>query len=170
MTRFVVDTNVPVVANGRSDGHDPNPPSPSCRIAAIQFLTGMLASGTVIVDLAGEIQKEYRTYLRPSGQPGVGDRFYQTILQSHPQRIERINLPKRTDGEYQDLPQALIEVHFDPSDRKFAALAIRGNAPVVNATDSDWLIHRAVLVANGIEIMFLCGDDRSQWYETSRAR
>ena len=161
MSRCVVDTNVPVVANGRAD---PRPPSVDCRIAAIIFLQTVLESGKIVVDLAGEIQAEYRTYLNASGQPGVGDRFYQEVLKSTPRMIERIELPKREDGEFVDLPQAVIDANFDPSDRKFAALAKKEDVPVINATDSDWLIHREVLENNGIHIRFICGCDGSKWF------
>jgi len=165
MSRYVVDTNVPIVANGRQNPNDDGVPSIGCRIAAVEFLSMALQSSKILVDLAGEIQTEYRKHLNPSGQPGVGDRFYQAVLHSAPQRIERVDLPKREDGEFVDLPQPLVEVSFDRSDRKFAALANREAVPVVNATDSDWLHHREILEANGVQIKFLCGCDNSGWFE-----
>ena len=164
MSRYVVDTNVPIVANGRPDPKDMEPPSVFCRIAAVKFLQELLTSGKVLIDLAGEIQAEYRTYLRPSGQPGVGDRFYHAVLNSAPHLVERIELPKRDDGEYADLPQALIDANFDRSDRKFAALGRREQAPVINAIDSDWLNHRATLDDNGICVKFVCGCDETKWF------
>jgi hypothetical protein len=118
------------------------------------------------VDLAGEIQAEYRNHLNASGQPGVGDRFYQEVLNSAPQMIERIELPRREDGEYADLPQAVIDANFDRSDRKFAALAKKEDVPVINATDSDWLNHRKILENNGILVRFVCGCDGSKWFAT----
>lgn len=164
MSRYVVDTNVPIVANGRPDPKDDRPPSLACRIGAVTFLQKALASGKVLVDLAGEIQAEYRKYLNASGQPGVGDRFYQEVINSAPRLIERIELPKGDDDEYTDLPQALIAANFDRSDRKFAALGGREQAPVINATDSDWLNHRATLEGNGIRIQFVCGCDKTKWF------
>jgi len=162
MRRYVVDTNVPIVANGRADPG--NPPSIDCREAAVGFLLRALTSATILVDLAGEIQTEYGRRLRPSGQPGVGDRFYQEVLRGAPRRVQRVDLPKRDDGEYVDCPQALIDDGFDRSDRKFAALARRGRTTVVNATDSDWLDHRAALHGNGIRVDFICGCDRTRWF------
>ncbi|MER8443119.1 hypothetical protein NKH52_07940 [Mesorhizobium sp. M1066] len=164
MSRHVVDTNVPIVANGRPSPNDNQMPSVDCRIAAVVFLQKLLKSGKVLVDLAGEIQTEYRNHLNARGQPGVGDRFYQEVLNSAPQRIERIELSKRDDGEYADLPQAVIDANFDISDRKFAALARRENVAVANAVDSDWLNHRATLEGNGISLMFVCGCDRTKWF------
>lgn len=166
MRRCVVDTNVPIVANGRPDPTDEQLPSIDCRMAAIRFLQCILKSGRILVDLAGEIQSEYRNHLNARGQPGVGDRFYQEVLNSALRLIERIDLPLRPDGEYLDLPQALIDAKFDPSDRKFAALASRENVPVINATDSDWLNHRSTLRDNGIAVTFLCGCDRTKWFAT----
>ena len=170
MSRVVVDTNVPIVANGRSDPNGERVPSLACRIACIERLKLILQSGKVLLDLAGEIQAEYRTHLNPRGQPGVGDRFYQEVLNSAPARIERVELPKRGDGEFVDVPQALIDANFDPSDRKFAALSRRERVPVVNATDSDWLVHRETLEREGVKVELLCGCDRSRWFACSSIR
>ena len=105
MRRRVIDTNVPVVANGRDDGGRPY--AVECREAAIGFLRRVLSKRErVILDSAGEVEAEYRTYLHPRGQPGVGDRFYQEIVRNWTLH-ERIDLPTRTDGEYGDLPQEL---------------------------------------------------------------
>lgn len=104
-----------------------------------------------------------QAYLSPSGQPGVGDRFYQVIL-SDWSRCERVNLPKRGDGEYEDVPQALIDAGFDRSDRKFAALARRARVPVVNAVDSDWIEAYDLLAENEIRVKFVCGCDPGRWF------
>jgi hypothetical protein len=164
MTNWVVDTNVPIVANGRREPRDPRPPSPVCRLAAVKFLQRTLETGKIFVDLAGAIQAEYRTYLNPHGQPGVGDRFYLAILNSAPHMLERVDLPRRTDGEYAACPQSLIDAGFDPSDRKFAALAKQQRATVANATDSDWLQHRLLLEAEAVKLHFVCGCDESRWF------
>lgn len=164
MSRSVVDTNVAIVANGRPDPKDPRPPSITCRIAAVTFLSELVKNGRVLLDVEGAIQAEYRNYLNPSGAPGVGDRFYQEVLHSSPRLIERVELPKRHDGEYEDLPQSLIDGGFDPSDRKFAALARKEGAPVYNATDSDWIEHSITLAVEGIQVANLCGCDDSLWF------
>lgn len=164
MSRCVVDTNVPIVANGRPDPEGSRAPSISCRIATVTFLQAVLKEGIILLDAAGEIQSEYRRYLSPSGQPGVGDRFYQEVLQSVPERVERVELLHREDGEYADLPQSLIDAGFDRSDRKFAALAKRVDAPVYNATDSDWIEHAGTLAVEQIEVTHLCGCDPARWF------
>lgn len=165
MTRVVVDTNVPIVANGRPDpSKGGRPPSVSCRAAAIEFLIETRRSRRVLLDLSGEIQREYKKYLDPKGEPGVGDRFYLDVLMSAPVRVERIELPRTPDGSYLDFPEDPALEDFDPSDRKFAALARRGRAPVANATDTDWLHHRAALEANEISIEFVCGTGDCDWF------
>ena len=127
----------------------------------------MLDGGRILLDVEGAIQAEYHRYLSPRGQPGVGDRFYLEVLQSAPRRVERHPLPVWHDGEYADLPHALIESGFDKSDRKFAALARQQGAPVANATDSDWLEHRELLQHCGITVYFVCGADVTRWWAAS---
>lgn len=164
MSRCVVDTNVAIVANGRPDPGGQKPPSVSCRISAVTFLTELVSNGTVLLDADGAIQDEYRRHLNPRGAPGVGDRFYQEVLHSSPKLVERVALPKRPDGEYKDLPQSLINAGFDPSDRKFAALAFKEEVPVYNATDSDWIEHADALARENIQVNNLCGCDTNLWF------
>ena len=79
MTRWAIDTNIPVVANGRHDGD--KPPAPECREAAVRFLMNVHdRKERVVLNAAGAVQAEYRRNLKPGGQPGVGDRFYQAVL------------------------------------------------------------------------------------------
>ncbi|WP_125901299.1 hypothetical protein [Methylobacterium indicum] len=164
MTEWIVDTNVPIVANGKADAGDNRPPSLACRQAAVAFLLQIATNEKVVLDQEGAIQAEYRTHLQPSGQPGVGDRFYQIVLQSSPDRVRRVNLPKNSDGEYKTLPKPLQAVNFDPSDRKFAALAAQENIPVVNATDSDWLNAAEALKDSDIVVNNLCGCNIEEWF------
>ena len=44
-------------------------------------------------------------------------------------------------GGYDELP----ENKFDPSDRKFLAVAVVAKAVVLNATDSDWHEHKDLM-------------------------
>lgn len=160
-----MDTNVPIVANGRPDpSNGGRSPSPCCRLAAIDFLEETLRTRRVLLDLAGEIQAEYRRYLNPRGQPGVGDRFYLEILRSAYRRVERVDLPRDPSGAYRDFPSDFALDSFDRSDRKFVALARRERAPVANAIDSDWLHHREALQAHGVNVTFVCGRDSTEWF------
>jgi hypothetical protein len=159
MKRRVIDTNVGVVANGRSSNA-----TLACRLAAVEALVSIVKGGRIVVDAAGEMQDEYRAYFNPSGQPGVGDRFFQTILTNFAGKVERVILEKRADGSFVDFPEDADLATFDPSDRKFAATARKAIVPVLNAVDSDWLHHREALHRNGILVDFVCGLDIARWF------
>lgn len=81
---------------------------------------------------------EYRSRLSFSGAPGVGDAFFKHV-HDHMyggKRVRQVaiipcNDPNRS---FEELP----ENEFDPSDRKFLAVAVAGKAEILNATDSDW--------------------------------
>lgn len=163
MTRFVVDTNVPIVANGRNDDNRGSRPySPQCQRATIEFPQRLLREGRVLLDEEGRILEEYRRYLKPAGQPGVGDLFYKEILNNF-SKVERHSLHCDENGEFLDLPEEVTQSRFDPSDRKFAALARQQNAKVANAVDSDWLEQEDLLTNNGVMVCFLCGRASNTW-------
>ena len=66
MNRWVIDTNVPVAANGGGD--EERSVSLECREAAIHFLRQVLdRNDHIVVDHAGEIQKEYHENLNSDG-------------------------------------------------------------------------------------------------------
>jgi len=163
--RRVVDTNVAIVANGRSDAaRGGRRPCIDCRLAAIDCLEALLDRGQIVVDQDGDIQAEYRRHLHPSGQPGVGDQFYRAVL-NDAARIRRMRLQRRQDGSYAAFPDDPALASFDASDRKFAAVARLARVAVANAVDSDWLDHREALKANGIKVHFVCRCDPIAWFE-----
>jgi hypothetical protein len=155
----VIDTNVPIVANGKSQSV-----SADCVIAAIEYLERIIERGKIVLDDAGEIQSEYHRHLNVSGMPGVGDRFYQLIIAHGFKKVEKVSLPKDHAGEYIDFPKDAALSGFDRSDRVFAAAANKVKVPVANATDSDWLDFRLPLNSNGIAIDFVCTCDRRTWF------
>ena len=157
--KYVVDTNVPIVANGLNTNA-----SPSCRLAAIDFLEELINKGILVLDLAGEIEAEYARHLS-HGQPGVGNRFIQAFLTTAANRVERYDVPKERNGSYKNYPRGSSLKKFDMSDRKFVALSVVSNAPVANAVDSDWLECLDALKANGVVVRFICGNDRSKWHK-----
>jgi hypothetical protein len=159
MKRRVVDTNVGIVANGRNTNA-----TLSCRLAALNALASIMNGGRIVVDTAGDMESEYRTYFNPSGQPGVGDRFFQAVLADFAGKAERVYLEKRADGSFADFPMDSDLASFDPSDRKFAAAARKLAVPVLNAVDTDWLDHHDALTRNGLFIEFVCGLNTATWF------
>lgn len=156
--RYIIDTNVALVANGSAANV-----KPECRLATIDFLEKMMVSGRLVVDTSGEIESEYRKKL-DTGMPGVGNRFLQAFFSAAVRRIERVNLPKDKNGEFQDFPNVSSLRRFDKSDRKFAALCRKSKAPIANAVDSDWSDHKTELQKHGVKIEFICTCDSKNWF------
>lgn len=156
MSAFVVDTNVPVAANGRAEQADG-----PCVVACIDALERIKNYGTVVLDDAFLILGEYVNNLSMSGQPGPGDAFMKWVwnIQAVETRCERVPITPRNGG-YAEFPDCENLAGFDPSDRKFVAVALtsRHNPVVLNAVDSDWRDYQQALEAAGVRIEQLCPD------------
>ena len=88
MKAFVVDVNVPIVANGRETHADLD-----CQNASVNALLEIVESGMLVLDDQMQILEEYRGYLSPSGQPGVGDAFMQWVWENQAviERCEQVH-------------------------------------------------------------------------------
>jgi len=154
---FVVDTNVAVVANGKSPQADPD-----CVIACIDELAVIRDRAIIVLDDAGLILSEYMKNLSISGQPGSGDFFMKWVweVQADASRCEQVHLTESDCHPcgFLEAPNDPELAGFDRSDRKFlaAAKACSRCVQVLNAVDSDWERHHVALVRNGINVKFLC--------------
>jgi hypothetical protein len=158
VTAFVVDTNVPIVANRRSPQA-----GPSCVMACIDALDALRSHHRILLDSLGRILEEYRHNLSARGQPGVGDAFFKWVWQNqgNAAHCAIVEIHSRGVGEdYEEFPEDPELAQFDPSDRKFVAVAIasRLNPKVLNATDTDWWHYRKRLEKHGVRVVFLCPD------------
>lgn len=153
---FVVDTNVPIVANASQTPQA----DLACVLSCIDSLEQIQNEGVLLMDDKYLIFQEYDTYLNHSGQPGAGDRFFRWLVlnQGNPQSCRIISLTFDLNSEFVEFPTDPALMSFDRSDRKFVAVALgSGTAPeILNATDSDWWQHRDALQQNGVNITFLC--------------
>ncbi len=162
--RCVVDTNVTTTANGANDDAPP-----SCVAASAKALQAVIASGHVFIDDAGSIVAEYRSNLSASGQPGPGDAFLKWLL-THEwggERVTRVAItPAGDDQGFAELPLPPADVVYDPSDRKFLAVAAAHpeHPPVLQAFDTKWWGWRAALREAGVRITFLCEDAVARKY------
>lgn len=151
MKAFVVDTNVPIVANGCSSQADEQ-----CRLTCIGRLEYLMEEGIVAIDNRDAILKEYIDNFSPVGGHDVGDRFFVHIInhQYGETRVKRIPVTPIDDDQrgFNELP----ENSFDRSDRKFLAVAVVLGAVVLNATDSDWQEHGELMNELGVEVEQLC--------------
>ena len=151
MTVFVVDTNVAIAANGRNTHADDQ-----CQFACVEKLEAVVKNQVIAVDDQGAIVVEYSKHLNHSGMPGIGDVFFKHVFNNQYQdaRVRRVPVtPSADEGRgFEELPPN----RFDPSDRKFVAVAVAGDAVVLNATDSDWDEHAALMSSLAVEVHQLC--------------
>jgi len=122
--RVVVDTNVAVIANKRSEQA-----SQDCVITCAERLT-RITSGVdkLALDDRWRIIEEYQRNLHSSGQPGLGDMFCRWVLtnRENPQRCERVKITPigGSETDFGEFPSDVALSDFDPSDRKFIAVAL----------------------------------------------
>ncbi len=154
---YVVDTNVPIVANAalNTDADIPL----SCILACVHEIERISKKGGLVLDEGGEIVEEYRKKLSPSGQPGLGDKFLKWVFthQYNPGKVTRVTIHKQGDT-YQEFPSDPRLEKFDLSDRKFVAVAVThpDKPPVLQAADSDWWYYKDALESAGVSVHFLC--------------
>jgi hypothetical protein len=155
----VVDTNVPIVASGRSHA------GKRCRIRCAHRISDVMQGGCIVIDDQWEIVQEYKANLNQTGQPAIGDRFLRWVLTNLANREKclRVALPRRADDPeaYIHFPDDPDLAQFDPSDRKFVAVALASglSPPILNAVDPDWWEHREALGRHGVVIEFLCPEE-----------
>src|SRR5580704_3921062 len=137
MAAYVVDTNVPIVANGRSHA------DPACVIACVDVLLEVYSTGVTVLDDAMRILSEYMNHLSLSGEPGAGDAFMKWVwnVQADENRCERVVLTPRYENiadDFAEFPDDPELANFDRADRKFVAVALasRREPIILNAVDS----------------------------------
>lgn len=161
----VVDTNVPLTANGVATA------SAECvRACAEALLEIMTDRRAIAIDDGWRILREYMGKLRPSGQPGLGDRFLKWVLtnRENPLRCEQVTIrPRGSEHDFEEFPGTADLAAFDPSDRKLVAVAAAHpcRPPILEGVDSKWWGWRVGLEAAGIRVHFLCPDDVRTTYE-----
>ncbi len=152
----VVDTNVLIVANGR----DCPQASPECVVTCARRLQDVQQHGTLVLDDAWHIIREYMHKVSQTGQPGAGDAFLKWVLtnQSNAQCVEKVLITPIGDDEFAEFPSTPTLANFDRSDRKFVAVALTHpqKPPICNAVDSDWRNFHEALVQAGVTVEFLC--------------
>ncbi len=156
--RAIVDTNVLIVANSR----DCPQANPACIMHCVRLLRKIQTEGVIVIDDSRLIIKEYEKNVSNTGQPGTGDAFLKWVLvnQGQLQRCEPVTITPTDENQFAEFPADPDLEKFDPSDRKFVAVAISHpeTPPIHNAVDSDWKIYQLALERNGLTIEQLCPD------------
>lgn len=164
----VLDTNVAVAADGRATV------GAACVRACVRALRDIMATGHLVLDDEWRVIGEYRDNLHRSGQPGPGLAFLKWVLTNHhnPRRCTRVRLnAKPEDPEnFVEFPSDAALAEFDPSDRKFVAVAAaHGDRPtILEACDSKWWGWKDALAACGITVEFLCEEEISAAYRRKK--
>jgi hypothetical protein len=160
-SKYVVDTNVPKVANLATVSMEETDIPLECILACIEAIDYVKNKRALVIDAGDEIFNEYRRQLSMRGQPGLGDVFMKWVKDNRWTLPEtnRVHLTPKEDS-YQQFPNDNRLDDFDPSDRKFIAVANahKDKPPILQATDSKWWGYKEILSELGIEIKFLCNE------------
>jgi predicted nucleic acid-binding protein len=154
--KFVIDTNVPVAANGR-DTHA----NLACQLACVRFLQAVASdrsNNQIVVDEYGLILDEYNSHLHFKGQPGVGDMFFKYL---HDRMYDGAKVQVAAITPIDDDTRGFDELpvnQLDSSDRKFLATALSAGAEIVNSLDTDWHCQRVFVAGLNVAVRQLCPD------------
>lgn len=163
MTKAIVDTNILLIANQQH-----RDVSPECVLACIEHLQYLQAHGVIVIDDGYRILDEYRHKTRLNPPRNVGDVFLKWLLRNtgNPRRVEQVRITETADNGFVEFPDAALQARFDPSDRKFAAVANAhpDKPPIWQAADCKWLDWWPALHRHGVRVEFLCPDDACRFY------
>jgi hypothetical protein len=149
----VVDTNVPLVVKFPK-GH------PQELVDACEELLEAIIEhdGPVVTDQADEIVEEYFNQLNRSGQTTLGDAFAKWVFDRRWSWDESMRPDIEPEGGSAYGALGGDHESFDPSDRKFVAVAKRSRAPIRQATDTKWLDWGDALERHEVEVLFVHED------------
>ena len=154
---IVMDTNVPIVANGATPQA-----SDDCVLSCIAVLEDIRKNCCLLIDDACLILDEYRRHLSPSGQPGPGDAFFKWLWvnQANASKCRQIAITLDSSRGFVEFPNDPALEGFHNDDRKFVAVSVASNSQplIMNASDSDWWLYRTALKRCGIRVRFVCPD------------
>lgn len=166
---YVVDTNVVVAADGKSSSGG------GCARACLDAVREITDRGArLAIDDGWRIIKEYRENVDTRGQPGVAQTFLKWVYINYrnPRRCACVAIRPRGAGveDFQEFPSHQGLSGFDPSDRKFVAVAAAhpnhpNHPPILQATDTKWWGWKEALAECGLQVKFLCPEEIAKSYE-----
>ena len=162
---YVVDTNVPVVANRRGGE------SYACADSCAQALMKIRNSGILVLDDARRILGEYFANCSRFGEPRFGNSFVKWVHdnQGRHELIQTVAITPEPDdpNDFSEFPEHDGLAKFDPADRKFVAVAnAHPEKPsILQATDSRWWGCKDALSECGITVEFLCPSEIEEVYK-----
>ncbi len=166
MTEVIVDTNVPLTADG-------NHMSNTCQSCCAEFVQSVIQGRhQVVLDDQWHILNEYQNKMLCT-QNSFSHQFLKYILnnQKNTNRVKQVPITSVGADDFDEFPEALHSIGFDPSDRKFVAVAVsnKGKSPIVQAADSKWVGWEDNLKKEKIKVRFLCKEELSAIYKQKMA-
>ncbi len=159
----VVDTNVLLAADGRADY------SRDCASNCEKKLKQIEKRHMVVLDLGREILREYGRKVPHTKQPGSGYNFWKWLINNmaNPDHCARVELTAHAAKGYVEFPDHDGLKNFDPSDRKFVAVAAAHpeKPEIIQATDTKWWGWKDALAECGIRVSFPCEDELKRKWE-----
>lgn len=169
----VVDTNVPIVANLLQKPDDSNCIDSKCILECIKYIKHVTTTQALVIDEGNCIFNEYMKHLT-IGEPGVGNTFMKWVMNSRHclPANQNVRITEIAQNEFEEFPKDPRLADFDPSDKKFVAVAIAcsENPSILQATDCKWIKWAPSLKEKGIEVKFLCPDYVKANYEKKSKR
>ena len=166
MGAVVIDTNVMVVANGRTAAPQA---TQECVLRCQARLAEILRSSEkILLDDNKRIIQEYKNNLNERGR-GLGDRFWQELVRGmwNSEIVIRVPItPLAGNGtDFEEFPNDDASLKdFHKKDRKFVAVSLTyqrdsgQEAPILKAEDSGWEEFKTALAAHGVRVDSICDD------------
>lgn len=164
MNDYVVDTNVLLVASAAepySPFDDTHVPVREQQLVFEWLCAFREDDGRrLVLDELFEIYKEYRHQLTDQD-------FGLQVVHAKMENLRQIAINFSEDG-HAEVAESFSS--FDPSDRKFLAVALVDPATIsiVNAADSDWLEVEALLEGAGVTVIHIVEDWLRKFHGTRR--
>ena len=167
MGSVIIDTNVMVVANGRSAAPQATEECViRCRARLADILRG---SEKILLDDKKRMIQEYKNNLNQRGR-GHGDQFWLELVrrmwrEQKKYIMVRITPLAGSTTDFEEFPVDNALSGFDPDDRKFIAIAFAykrdaGQTPtILLAIDRGWLRFMDTLENYGVSVDLICEDD-----------
>lgn len=163
MSCVVIDTNVLLIANNQHEDI-----SIECVSECIVRLKAIQNDGTVVIDDGFRILSEYQNKTQLNPPKGVGDVFLKWLLRNtgNSARVVQVALTETDNDSFAEFPDQTLQPSFDPSDRKFVAVAnAHPDKPTVwQGADCKWLNWFPQLQAVGVNVEFVCPEDTCRFY------
>ncbi|MDZ4763136.1 MAG: hypothetical protein SGI73_01195 [Chloroflexota bacterium] len=161
MMKRIIDTNVPIVANG----NESEQASLECQKACIDVMTQIFSGSIqVVLDKKWEIINEYKNKLRPDLKRGLGDQFLIWILTNYTniKRCILVEITKTGTDTFNEFPDDPTLTNFDPRDRKWIAVAhahfsaYEETVPIIEAIGHKWRKFVEAFKQHHVEVEFIC--------------